>query len=531
MFFKKETSINLNLTFDLDFLNEESNLLIFENDEVLVDKKNIKSFLNSFSKNSKVNEMIRNDKGVFSLAIQKTYKKSNSQLIKKSSYKNILSSRRSPKELIAPFVVKENYPDLEKIKNYQQIGINWLKNSKNKILADDMGLGKSLQAIMASSSLITNKEISTVLIICPSTLVMNWCNELSKWAPFFSTAAIIDTGNHKDDIWKKLFGYNHFVVTNYEQMREKPKIFEEINLDLIIADEAHKVRKSSSKIYQSIIDLNYDNFWALTGTPIEKNKEDACHILKLVDPKRNLVSDLKLTESSLRSQLRGYLLRRLKKEVLKEIMDFDELDYSLELTSSQKKAYSKVLKKRSDPKFNGMTIFNELREICDYDKTSNTSSKIDFIMELLEKIKNSNEKCVIFSFWLEPLHELKKRISSLYGRSSSLLFTGELNKEEREMHKKMFDENDESFVFLCSGKIGGEGINLTNANHAIFFNRWWNPSNNDQARDRIIRIGQTKKAFIYTITASETIEEEISKLLKAKRNINENVIEKLVLNQ
>ena len=129
------------------------------------------------------------------------------------------------------------------------------------------------------------------------------------------------------------------IFTNYEQIRDIPKILTKETIGLIIADEAHKLRKGNSQNYNAFKTLQYENFWALSGTPIEKNTKDACHILKLVDPNRNLLSDLKLSKVSLRSTLRKYTLRRIKKDVLTELPKHFEIETKLDLDESQKKSY------------------------------------------------------------------------------------------------------------------------------------------------------------------------------------------------
>ena len=169
-----------------------------------------------------------------------------------------------------------------------------------------------------------------------------------------------------------------------------------------------------------------------------------------------------------------------------------------------------------------------MRQICDFDHKSYSSSKIDFALDLIEKIHVRKEKCVIFSFWLLPLNILKEKLDSIYSEKFSTIFDGSLDKSEREEVLLQFKSDVDTPILLCSGKIGGEGLNLTEANHVIFINNWWNPSNNNQARDRVVRIGQEKKAFIHNLRADDTIESRLDKILKEKEDINEVVIESLV---
>lgn len=492
----------------------------------LLTNTNLRKFINSQSNFSNILEVLKKNEK-YSIRISKNPRPISYKSVNQFSKESLSSYRFNTSELVMPYIVKNNFPMRGLIKDYQGTGIKWLKKEGGKILADDMGLGKTLQSVVASCEEITKKEIGTVLIACPSSLVINWGEEINKWAPYFCVSSFVDTGNLKKEIWKKLFGYNHFVITNYEQLREIPKLLETFKLNLVILDEAHKVRKGSSKIFKTLNEIKYEKVWALTGTPIEKNTRDACHILKIVDPKRDLYDDLKLSNDSLRSVLKQYTLRRMKADFLEDLSDFEHTKINLVLNDIQKKSYKEILKNKSKKSSNHLDLFNKLREICDFDPATKSSCKIDFILDLLEKIKLKNEKCVIFSFWLEPLYILEEKINKTFGNNSSVVFTGDLDKKERNDQIKKFNKTS-SFVFLCSGKIGGEGINLTSANHAIFYNRWWNPSNNSQARDRIIRIGQKKKVFIYDLSTSKTIEENVSTILDSKKKITNEVIENMV---
>ncbi len=510
---------------------EDDDQIIYEDLEYIISLERLKNFVRFTEKYSDIVSSKFKSKELITFEVPLRKENETYQVIDNQKTESLLTYRHSLSSLLKPFILKRSLLSNNKIKNYQIDGVKWLLEKPCRILADDMGLGKTFQAITAASKKIIEGGSGTVLIICPSSLVFNWCREIEKWLPDFKTSAFINTGKKKEEIWNKLFGYNHFVITNYEQLRNFPKSFSETSFDLIIADEAHKLRKGSSKLYNSLSNIKYKSFWALTGTPIENNQRDACHIMKLVDPSRNLSSDLELSNVSLRSQLRSYSLRRLKSSVLKDLKSFQEKTYEVELSSNQKDRYKKILDKNKASKLDHLSTYNKLREICDLDIETMQSSKINFILDLLEKIKLSKEKVVIFSFWLNPLFALKEEINKVFGFDASVLYTGELEKEEREDEIMKFKNNKETFVFLCSGKIGGEGINLTEANHAIFFNRWWNPSNNSQARDRIIRIGQNKNAFIYNLITTNTIEEKLTKILKDKNEISKDIIEKIVISE
>ena len=437
---------------------------------------------------------------------------------------------RFKKNILSKPYKTDNYLNKDLVlKDYQIEGVKWLIAEDGRIMADDMGLGKTLQSIAAATKLIVDKKINNVLVICPSSLVRNWCDEITKWAPDFSTLSITNTGKEKNEIWSKLYGHSHFIVTNYEQIRDIPKILLDEEIDLIISDEAHKLRKKSSKISIAIQRLKYKKFWALTGTPIENNTTDVFNLLKIINPKKNIGSIKDHSNISLRAFLRKHILRRLKSNVLSELKDFSELKHFIPLSGKQQENYEDLYKELclAEDEYK-LSIFGKLKSICDYDKASGESSKLDFIEDLIEKIDQRNEKSIVFSFSLDPLYALKKRLDKTYKKDFSILFTGALTRDERNDAIHKFKTSSKCVTLLCSGKIGGEGLNLTEANHAIFLNEWWNPSNNNQARDRIIRIGQNKEAFIHHIYTQDTIESRVIKILKSKKEITLDVIGKLV---
>ena len=215
-----------------------------------------------------------------------------------------------------------------------------------------------------------------------------------------------------------------------------------------------------------------------------------------------------------------------------ELKGFENFHHKIELTEEQQITYFKTIKNSSLlDKDKVLSTFSKLREVCDLDPETKESSKLNFILELIEKIEERKEKAIVFSFWIKPLEELKNRLNKIYGEEQSILFTGALTKEERNNEIDEFKKNDKKSVLLCSGKIGGEGLNLTEANHAIFLNHWWNPSNNNQARDRIIRIGQLKKSYIHHLYSTNTIEDKLRIIIEEKKELNFEIIEKLVFDE
>ena len=512
---------------EIDKLKDD-NYSLYENNRILVTSNKLFQFINLFS-----SEFYDSEANSYNLKISLRNHKRIPKVITKNFDSSIYKSRFLYEDIATPFFLKNVLPSGLVLKDYQEEGIEWLLKSKGRILADDMGLGKTLQSLAAAATYIRDFKAKSVLIVCPPSLIANWKNEISKWLPDFCATCIYDTGSEKDFIWENIIGHSHFFITNYEQIRDTPKILKNLSFDLIIADEAHKIRKNNSKVYKAIADLNYKNFWALTGTPIENKSTDIINLIKIVNPRINFNSFNKLPDISKRAQIRKYILRRMKSDVLTDLEESFEINHEIELSPKQRESYDLLLKEMfSAEQHEILSIYGKLKATCDIDPVSNESSKIDFVMELLEKIIERNEKVVIFSFWIKPLEVLSAVINKNFGNDQSFLFTGSLSKDARhKMIQQFSNPKNKCPVFLCSGKIGGEGLNLVVANHAIFFNEWWNPSNNNQARDRIVRIGQEKKSFIHHIYTKHTLETRIKEIIKEKIDINFELVEKTVIKE
>ena len=364
--------------------------------------------------------------------------------------------------------------------------------------------------------------------MCPRSLMQNWADEIRIWAQSFK-CFVVSSEVNTEDLWKGIISYGHFFIINYDQARKIPPSLQNKTPDLIICDEAHKLRKKTSKVHLGLEKLssNAKRFWALTGTPIEKDTNDLISLMQLIRPNAYNSNIRKLPQSTIKSMMSKNVLRRLKLDVLSDLTDLKEQTIYLKLDEKQQEKYDQVMMlAKKQKKDDLLRSFNKLRDICnDY---NGESSKYDFAEDLLHKISLKKEKVVIFSYKLRPLKEMQSRIEKEYGPKSSFIFEGKMDISERNDAINNFKTNPKTFVLLCSGKIAGEGLNLFEANNVIFLNEWWNPSSNNQARDRVYRIGQTKDVYIYNLRTKDTIEEEIENILKQKESITYNVIEKMV---
>ena len=224
-------------------------------------------------------------------------------------------------------------------------------------------------------------------------------------------------------------------------------------------------------------------------------------------------------------ELRPYILRRTKDQVQKDLPPVLESKEVLELLPVQRRRYREALR---NSRFGGaaeiLQLINELRTICDYDPVTGESAKIDRIIELLENIADADEKAVVFSYFLKPLNLLRSGLAAATASVGTLKLTGEMDNATREGQLERFKADSSSTALLASTRVGGEGLTLTEANHVIFINEWWNPSSNLQARDRVVRIGQTRTVQVYSFRCRGTIEETLDRILETKTESTRRIV-------
>ena len=430
-------------------------------------------------------------------------------------------------EIIRPLILDP--PELKELYPFQRQGVEWLAGRFGGILADDMGLGKTVQVIAAMRLLFNRAELRTALVVCPKSLIATWEREFSRWAPELGVAVLTPPAQLREDAWKVVAGRRHVLLTNYEQLRHPPKILRQTPPYLVVADEAHRIRKRSSRITSGILQLEPKRFWALTGTPLERDLEDLATLLSMVAPKSFAPADAKLHPSSLRSRARPYVLRRRKQEVLEELPPVLDTTDTLELSEAQERAYQTAVKeyRLKGEKGDELALLTRLQALCDIDSGSRESCKVDRILDLLGRIREQHEKAIVFSHRLEPLRELQRQITERWGVKAAVFLEGSMDSRERDQAVSYFRNDERALVLLASARVGSEGLTLVEANHVFLLNQWWNPSANDQARDRVVRVGQRRKVRVYRFCCRGTIEETIERILKSKRELFDDAVERL----
>ena len=429
--------------------------------------------------------------------------------------------------LIRPALLPQ--PSLKGLFPFQYHGVKWLVERREALLADDMGLGKTIQVISAMRVLFSHAKLRTSLIVCPKSLIANWERELGRWAPELGVAVLTPPARIREDAWKVMAGRCHVLLTNYEQLREPPDVLIRNPPDLIVADEAHRLRNSGSRVTSGSLQLKSDRFWMVTGTPLERDLEDLATLLSLIAPGRFSPTDANLHPSSLHSRAAPYVLRRQKEEILQELPTVLDTTEVLELSRDQERAYRSTIKeyRRGHESGGELALLTRLQALCDLEPVTRQSCKVERTLQLLGRIREYREKAVIFSHRLDPLRELQRRIIECWGSEALVLLTGEVDGRERERAVTYFRNNDRVLALLASSRIGGEGLTLVEANHVFLFNQWWNPSANDQARDRVVRIGQKRNVRVYRFCCYGTIEEHMERILASKRKLFGDAVDRL----
>ena len=441
-------------------------------------------------------------------------------------------------------------------REYQTKGFGWLwfmyKYGLNGILADDMGLGKTLQALAVIQKAKEQDGPQPTLVICPTTVVFNWESEIQKFAPTLTTLKL--SGVDRKSFFKEIPNYD-VVITSYALVRRDIAKLKEYNFRYIVLDESQNIKNAMSQTAQAVKKLQASHKLALSGTPIENKLEELWSVFDFLMPGFLFsVADFnsryvypimerqdKIVEKRLKLQIYPFILRRMKRDVAKDLPDKVENIAYCELTDEQKDFYLTVLDSTKEELFksieqNGleksrMSIFSallRLRQICchprlyDKDNVKNIikSGKFEKLKVMLEEIVDEGHRILLFSQFVDMLDIIKAWLDKTGIKYEYL--TGKT--KDRQGAVERFNTDPTVKIFLISLKAGGTGLNLTGADYVIHYDPWWNPAVEDQATDRAYHIGQTKKVFVYRLITKNTVEEKIQKLKTVKRNLVDSVI-------
>lgn len=409
--------------------------------------------------------------------------------------------------------------------SYQYQGVAFLYPRYAAILADEMGLGKTMQAITAVRMLLRAGEIKNVLLICPKPLVSNWRREFSLWAPEIPIAIV--EGDQTKRQWQWLETQMPVRIANYELLlRDRDLLEEGIDFDLVILDEAQRIKNASSSTSQISRSIRRSRSWALTGTPIENSPDDLVGIFEFLSPGylRPGLGPKRLSEL-----VRDHILRRTKDMVLTDLPPKLFRDAELDLTPQQRASYE-LAENEGVMKLNELgdeitiqhvfELVLRLKQICNFDPATGASSKLERLEADLEEVAASGKKAIIFSQWVKCLEILKHQLR----RFGPLEYHGQIPSKQRDGVLQQFKEDPSKHVILMSYGAGSVGLNLQFCEYVFLFDRWWNPAVEDQAINRAHRIGAAGTVTVTRMLSLATIEERINEVLEHKRDLFAQII-------
>ena len=523
----------------LNRLKKDSYIVLGDGTNAIINKKYIEKlervFENATSENVKIS--------FFDLPIIE-------ELINEKIFEDGQNPQRNFFEGINDISVDKNLPKINAtLREYQKYGYHWitylLENNLGACLADDMGLGKTLQAIAVITNLHKKKLSEKTLIVMPKSLVFNWESEINKFSPDLKVG--IYYGTNRD---METFKNYEVILTTYGTIRNDIEELKDIKLDFVILDESQNIKNIYSQANKAIMLLNTRYRLALSGTPIENNLLELYSLFRFLNPTMlgsienfNRYYMLPIQKDNdknameeLKKRIYPFILRRVKKEVLKDLPEKIEKTLFIEMNKEQKRFYEErrayyynlvhlSIKTNglNKSQFSILQALNELRQIASCPENKNpalySNKKIAVIENAIEAVKN-NHKVLIFANYLSSIDSICRELSERGIKYLSM--TGD-TKDRHSLVDKF--QNDSSYkVFVMTLKTGGVGLNLTAADTIFIYDPWWNKTVENQAIDRAYRLGQDNTVFAYKMILKDTIEEKILTLQKAKSLLIENLI-------
>lgn len=442
-----------------------------------------------------------------------------------------------------------------KLRPYQENGYTWLNNMDRldfgACLADDMGLGKTVQVLAYLERLRIQREDGHALLVVPASLIGNWQKETERFAPDMTFQIL--HGKPSNVLAKQLVEKQAFLTITTYGMAARMSQLQAIKWDCLILDEAQAIKNPVSKQTREIKKLSARMRIAMTGTPIENNLTNLWSLFDFLN--KGLLGTSQefqrfckgLVErpegyARLRTMISPFLLRRVKtdRRIITDLPEkLETVDY-VGLTKKQIVLYRKAVSdmERRILESEGMerrglvlAVISKLKQICNHPDqylgqtvfSPEESGKFAMLRELCETIRDKHERVLVFTQFREITGVLAEFLSAVFQAEGRVLHGGTPIAKRKEIVEDFQGETYVPFIVL-SIKAGGTGLNLTNANHVIHFDRWWNPAVENQATDRAFRIGQTKNVLVHKLVCQGTIEEKIDAMIASKRSLAESVI-------
>ncbi|NHJ41474.1 MAG: DEAD/DEAH box helicase, partial [Asgard group archaeon] len=503
-------------------------------------------------------------KDILQLSLLDDYKENDIPIsIDGGRFLNDLITRVNRKSKIQTLKTPDSF--IGELRPYQIDGFSWLKFLRDygfgACLADDMGLGKTIQliAFLLYESEEENNLPTPSLLICPTSIVGNWYKELIRFAP--SLKILIHHGLErlsKDTFNENVSDYD-LIITTYNLANRDKLLLSQIEWKNIILDEAQNIKNPQAKQTRAIKKLAGKFRIALTGTPIENKLTELWSIMDFLNPgylgslkkfERDFVGPIQNNSDKnilkkLTKLVKPFILRRLKTDptIISDLPEKFETNIYCSLNEEQAILYEAVVKnlfkqlnyaQGIQKKGLVLSSITKLKQICNHPaqfmhepngKLKNRSCKFDRLIEMLEEVLINNDKAIIFTQYKELGIMLQRYLEKELGEEV-LFLCGDTSTKNRDLLIKRFQDEESTSpkLFILSIKAGGVGLNLTAANHVFHIDRWWNPAIENQATDRVFRIGQEKNVLVHKFICIGTLEESIEQLINQKKKLVDNII-------
>ncbi len=441
------------------------------------------------------------------------------------------------------------------LRPYQEIGYQWLLQMNTlgfgACLADDMGLGKTVQILAFLEALRAQKLNGKVLLIVPASLLGNWQKEAARFTPEMSVEIL--HGAHAPELSERFKESNAFLTITTYRMAMSIEALEKPVWDCIILDEAQAIKNPATKQTKQIKKFKSCMRIAMTGTPIENDLSNLWSLLDFLN--KGLLGSMAEFKAfcrgleqnpegyaKLRNMIAPFLLRRVKtdKKIISDLPDkLEQVDY-VALSPKQTVLYRKLLAEMQDKVLSSdgierrglvLSLLLHLKQICNHpdqylgseEYSPAQSGKFELLRQLAQTIAEKRERVLVFTQFKEITGYLDDYLAEVFERRGGVIHGGVSVKQRNEIVDRFQSDSYVPYLVL-SVKAGGTGLNLTNANHVIHFDRWWNPSVENQATDRAFRIGQKKNVMVHKFVCKGSVEEKIDALISSKKELAENVI-------
>jgi len=411
------------------------------------------------------------------------------------------------------------------LRPYQWEGVSFLYRSGAALLADEMGLGKTVQTAVALALALRNPGVDRALVVAPASLILNWQRELERWAPSLVVRRVTGDDGDRAAFYQLPI---EVLIASYEQVRaDAVERIPADTFDVVVLDEAQRIKNRESRTALACRLLPRRRAWALSATPLENSRDDLESVFGFLSP--GLVKS-PMSREEVFAKIGPHLLRRRKADVLSDLPPIIGQDMVLDLTADQRDAYDAVWASRSET-LSGeprpistaalFGLITRLKQICNFEPESESSSKLEALETLLEGISDDGGKILVFSQYVETLKWLARRIRDVPHN----LYHGGLSQDERDDVVRRFETESGARMLLVSLRAGGLGLNLQAADLVVLFDRWWNPAVEVQAIHRAHRFGRKAPLHVVKFLVADTIEERINTILETKQALFDHYVE------